>query len=232
VPRQAEPRAAEEALSYDPATRTLRSAPVRVTTHSGEDPIYARLQRAYSAYQIGSYEEARRLYREVLARDPANRDAHLGLGAVAVALGETAQAQAVYGRMLAQHPQDRVAAAAASSIAAGAGVPQGEARLRQLVQQDPSAPYLHFALGNLYAAQRRWGEAQQAYFDAVRTDARSPDYAYNLAVSLDHLGQRPAALEYYRRALELSARRPGGFSEAAVRERIDRIELGGDTGAP
>ena len=231
--REAGPSDAGDAeLSYDPATRTLRSSAVRVTTRAGEDPIYSRLQRAYSAYQAGSYEEARRVYREVLSRDPRNRDALLGLGAVAVALGETGQAQAVYGRVLAQDPQDRVAAAVATSIAPGAAAPQSEARLRQLLQQDPRAAYVHFALGNLYAGQRRWSEAQQAYFDALRNDSRNADYAFNLAVSLDHLGERQAALDYYRQALSLAARRPGGFSEAAVRDRIDRIESGGGAGAP
>ena len=198
---------------------------MRVATRSEADPTYVRLERAYQAFQVGSYEEARQLYREVLARDPRNRDALLGLGAVATALGERDQAQAVYRRVLMQNPQDRVATAAVSNLGVGPGAaPQNETRIRQALAQDPNAPYLQFALGNQYAAQRRWSEAQQAYFSAYRLDSRNADYAFNLAVSLDRLGKSRQALEYYRRALDLAERQSAAFSASAVRDRIDRIE--------
>jgi tetratricopeptide (TPR) repeat protein len=238
---QPAPRAPERAATPAPApgerapesaVRSSRSAPVQISARSAADPTYLRLERAYGAFQAGQYEEARRLYREVLARDPRNRDALLGMGAVAVALGESSQAEAAYGRVLVQNPQDRVAAAAMTGLGSGAApASQGESRLRQLLQQDPGAPYLHFSLGNLYASQRRWPEAQQAYFDAYRADSSNPDYAFNLAVSLDRLGKRRPALEYYQRALDLAERRAAAFSAAAVRERIQRIEAAEGGGA-
>jgi tetratricopeptide (TPR) repeat protein len=45
----------------------------------------------------------------------------------------------------------------------------------------PDSPTLNFALGNLYAQQGRWNDAQQAYFRAFAGDGDNPDYQFNLA---------------------------------------------------
>ena len=92
--------------------------------------------------------------------------------------------------------------------------------MKALLHSEPRAAHLHFNLGNLYAAQSRWPEAQQSYFNAYRFDRGNADYAYNLAVSLDHLSQSQSALWLYREALVLSRSRPAGFTAAAVRQRI------------
>ncbi len=230
APRAAAPAAVAPAVRDEtPTLRSRGSSAVKVASRSEPDPTYVRLERAYQAFQAGDYEGARQLYREVLSRDPRNRDALLGLGAVATALGEGQQAQAVYRRVLIQNPQDRVATAAITNLGASAGAagPQGEARLKQALAQDPGAPYLNFSLGNLYASQRRWSDAQQAYFNAYRADSRNADYAFNLAVSLDHLGKSRQALEYYRRALDLGERQAAGFSTESVRSRIQVLEGAG-----
>ena len=76
----------------------------------------------------------------------------------------------------------------------------------------------HFLLGNLYAENRRWRDAQQAYFEAARLQPQNADYNYNLAVSLDHLGQGAAAADFYKRALAATSK--GQFDTAAVDRRI------------
>jgi tetratricopeptide (TPR) repeat protein len=92
-----------------------------------------------------------------------------------------------------------------------------------LLRQEPDAAYLHFALGTVYVGQGRWAEAQQAFFDAYRRDPANADHAFNLAVCLDHLGQPRAALEYYRRALDLARGRAAGFSAAQAEQRIETL---------
>ena len=234
APAASAPAAAESApvvRALPSSPRPRASSPVRVMSRSEPDPTYVRLDRAYQAFQSGDYEQARELYRQVLARDPRNRDALLGMGAIATARGESQQAQTIYRRVLSQNPGDRVATAAIGNLGASVGVavPEGEARLKQALAQDPGASYLHFSLGNLYASQRRWSEAQQAYFNAYRTDSRNADYAFNLAVSLDRLGKPRQALEFYRRALETAetAGRQSAFSAEAVRTRIQILEATG-----
>ena len=103
-----------------------------------------------------------------------------------------------------------------------------ESRVKTLLAAEPEAAHLHFTLGNLYAGQERWPEAQQAYFDAFRLDDENADYAFNLAVSLDRLLQRRTALDYYRLALDLATRRPASFDSASVTERIRVMAAAGE----
>ena len=83
---------------------------------------------------------------------------------------------------------------------------------------------MSFALGNQYASQRRWAEAQQAFFAAFSGDPENADYAYNLAISLDHLRQPRLALEYYQRALALAGNRPVGFNTAQAQARARDLQ--------
>ena len=54
--------------------------------------------------------------------------------------------------------------------------------------------------------------------------AGSGDIAYNLAVSLDHLGQSRVAAGFYRRALEAARGRTAQFDPAAAARRIAEID--------
>jgi uncharacterized protein HemY len=98
-----------------------------------------------------------------------------------------------------------------------------ESRLKTLLASDPESGVLQFALGNLYVQQRRWADAQQTYFRAMAADPENPDYAYNLAVSLEHLRQPVPALDYYRRSLSLAQRRSPSFDPAAARARVQQL---------
>src|SRR2546421_664152 len=94
-----------------------------------------------------------------------------------------------------------------------------ESRVKSLLAADPGAHALNFTLGNQLAQQNRWGEAQQEYFKAYTAEPDNADFAYNLAVSLDHLRQPRQALDYYQRAIGLSEKRGASFDVAAARTR-------------
>ena len=110
-----------------------------------------------------------------------------------------------------------------ASLTDSGGREANESRLKLLLDQSPNAAHLHFALGNLYAKQGRWAEAQGAYFKAYTSDSKNPDYSFNLAVSLDQIGQGRAALGYYRRALSAADRGVKGFDTAQVLTRIQAL---------
>ena len=95
--------------------------------------------------------------------------------------------------------------------------------MRAGVSRYPRSAALRFTLGNLYASQSRWGEAQAEYFEAYRLEPGSADILYNLAVSLDHLGQSRLAAEHYARALEAAQDRRGQFDAAAVARRLAEL---------
>ena len=83
---------------------------------------------------------------------------------------------------------------------------------------------MQFALGNLYARQGRWAEAQQSYFRAFTAVPDNADYAFNLGVGLDRMNQPRLAQTYYRLALELAQTSPPGLSTDAVRKRLQALE--------
>ena len=197
-------------------------AGIEIRKHERTGRVVALLERAYGALHSGDAESAAEAYRAVLGHEPRNRDAFLGLAAVAARAGRWDEAAAHYARVLAFDPADSVAQAALIAIDERDPV-RGESRLKALLSSEPRAAYLHFGLGNVYAAQSRWPEAQQAYLNAWRLDRGNADYAYNLAISLDHLSRPESALDFYREALALAKKRPAGFEAAAVHARIRDI---------
>jgi tetratricopeptide (TPR) repeat protein len=92
-----------------------------------------------------------------------------------------------------------------------------------MLAQDPSAHVLNFALGNELAQQNRWAEAQQEYFKAYTAEPDNADFAYNVAVSLDHLRKPREALDYYQRAIGLSQKRGASFDLAAAKARASEL---------
>jgi tetratricopeptide (TPR) repeat protein len=218
-----------------PAPRAVRPAPAEplpqlqlatVSSRPAAAPqIHPRVQTAYAAYLKGDLATAQSDYHEALREQPANRDALLGIAAIDVRTGRLEAAEATYLRLLQLDPNDAHAQAGLIALRASRLDPLAtESRVKSMLAADPGAHVLHFTLGNQLAQQGRWAEAQQEYFKAFAASPENPDFAYNLAVSLDHLRQAKAALEYYRRAVTLAEHRSASFSVAAARERAAQLE--------
>ncbi|MCX7897042.1 MAG: hypothetical protein N2441_04135 [Rhodocyclaceae bacterium] len=182
------------------------------------------LLEAWHAYNQDELELARLLWEKALAIDPHDIQALHGLAAIARRQGRDELAQGYYLRILENDPADGHALAALLALGRIAPPEISVGRLKALVAERPQAAALHFALGNKLAAEERWAEAQQAYFEALRLDPDNPDYAFNLAVSLDRLHQAAAALGYYRVALETARKRPAAFPLEQARLRASMLE--------
>jgi len=190
---------------------------------AGVVPISPTLMQAYETLQSGDNAKAKGLYEQVLQADPRNMDALLGLGSIALHDGRTDDASRYYQRVLELDPRNSYAQAGLISIVGGADVQASESRLKQLISRDPSA-FLYFSLGNLYAEQGQWPSAQQAYFQAFQMQQDNPDYAFNLAIGLEHLGQNRLALDYYRKALDLSFKKGhANFDQSLVIQRVGQL---------
>ncbi len=160
---------------------------------------------------------------EVLRNDAKNTDALLGLATIAARQGQTERAQEFYLLALESDPNDATAQAGLINLRGQTNPGLSESRLKTLLASQPDSSALHFALGNLYARQARWSEAQQAYFRAYSTEPDSADIIFNLAVSLDHLHQNKLAAEYYQRALNIA---DGGASHKRPRNiSFDRNQV-------
>ena len=223
--------------SPENATTRRPENTVAVTRGAATSAPSPLLLSAYRAFQEGRFEEAHAQYRRLLQSEPRSQDALLGLAAIAARRGDTAEAGKYYLRAAELDPNNAVAQAGLASLVGASDPAAAEARLKHLLasQGMEAAPEqvaaLHFALGNLYSEQSRWSDAEQAYFQAQRLAPGNPDYAFNLAVSLDHLFQAKPALMYYRRAEQLSLQHPANFSLSALAARLSQLSATHDTAA-
>ena len=184
------------------------------------DPVSALLRKAWLSYNRKDYEAAGSDYKKVLLREANNRDAILGISAIAVKNNEYGKARRGYKLLLKLDPRDQVAVAAMSNLENASAALTDESKLKFMLQQQPNAVHLNFALGNYYAKENRWPEAQAEYFKAWQGDSKNADYVYNLAVSLDQLGKTSEALRFYNESLALARNSNIGFSESDVEKRI------------
>jgi tetratricopeptide (TPR) repeat protein len=231
-PSAADTATTEPTRTVQPAPRPApapeqAAAPERnkiVVSRASPEPIMnPLLPRAYAALQANQLTEAKDLYSELLRAEPRSTDALLGLAAVATLEGDTEEATKRYLRILELDPRHALAQSGLISLLGRADPLAAESRLRSLIARDPS-PYLYFTLGNLYADQSLWPAAQHAYFQAYHLEPTNADYAYNLAVGLEHAGQPKVALGFYRRAAELAAANDHiHFNLAQAQERIGKL---------
>lgn len=196
------------------------SKPIRIEQRNPEPLVDPLLNDAYLAYRNGKPDEAQQLYLAMLNKDAGNMDALLGLAAIAQQRGENRMAAQYYARALALDPRNAFAHAGMSALTTDEN---NESRLKTLLREQGNSAALHFALGNLYAEQSRWGEAQQAYFNAYTLESGNAEFAFNLAVSLDHLGQGKLAAQHYRRALQLDPSHRAGFDHAQISQRVQEL---------
>lgn len=219
--REPQRPAATQAPARPPAEAPRNK--IQISAGSTEPKTDNNLVQAYAALQSGKLDTARQYYSDAARNEPRNVNALLGLAAVAMQEGRTEDASRIYFDVLDLEPRNTYAQAGLIALMGRADPVASEARLKQLIDRTPAAS-LHFTLGNLYADQSRWSEAQHAYFQAYQMESANPDYAYNLAVGLEHVGQPKLAANYYQRAVD-QARVKGraGFNPAQAQDRLRQL---------
>ena len=198
------------------------SGNLQITSNSRITEKDEWLAEAYSAYQKGDDKTALAKYLKVLEIDPANRNALLARAAIAVQNGDTASAIRDYQQLLVDNPKDSLAMSSLISVANT--VPgKTETQLKLMLRDEPDSPHLNFVLANIYAVQNRWQEAQSLYFKALENNPKDPNYAYNLAVSLEHIAKPEVAITYYERAISNIENGLATFNKAVVDHRIEML---------
>nr|WP_306441794.1 tetratricopeptide repeat protein [Methyloversatilis sp. XJ19-49] len=215
--------AADAPAPTQPPAAAPAAPPIRITRNA---PVIPQdINEGYAAFNAGEYDRARVAYERALRADPRNPDALHGLMALADVRGDAQQARMLLRRIAEIDPADPSVQVALSE---NVDPVAQEARLLNIAAAQPQSAPAAFALGNLYAGQARWREAQQAYFNAWTLAPDQPDHAYNLAVSLDQLRQSKLALQYYREAMTLRSQRSAAFDADAVATRIAALQAAPD----
>ena len=215
----------DPARAVEQVLREAALAPPLRLERSAEPPKVPRdISAGYDSLARGDLAAARQSYAAALATEPASIDALLGMATVEAQSGNRSAAAYNYRRVLETDSRNVTALAGLAALADYSRPEALEAQLREDLARNPDSAPLRFALGNLYASQARWTEAQAEFFESYRLDPGVADVLYNLAVSLDHLGQPRLAVEFYARALDASRRQPTQFDPAPVARRL--AELG------
>jgi Flp pilus assembly protein TadD len=205
----------------EPARQTENG--IQVQRKFENDSIFTTLTAGYQAYQSGDYGTAWQRYREVLQQDAKNRDAMLGMAAIAQQQGKDETAILYYKQVLTLDPRDPVALAGLSAFSTGDAASK-ESHLKSSLAQSPQSVALYFALGTLYTEQSRWGDAEQAFASGLKIEPTNALCAFSLATSLDHLGRGKRAAQYYQQALQLDTSGNSGFDRVQTELRMKQLQ--------
>ncbi len=165
------------------------------------DRAYSSVLAAFKAYRARNYELAEKYYLRALEIEPHHLDALAGLAAVFRQTGREQRAAETYQKLLGMDPGNTVAASAIISLRSKDADWATESDLKHLLQQFPEAHHLHFALGSYFVEQGRWVDARHEFLAAHRLAPRYADYSFNVAVSMENLGEYSEARSYFEMAL-------------------------------
>ena len=232
-PQSALPRSSRPADAASAAGGAMVESPanLRITRNTNAPVVHPDVLAGYAALQSGDLDRAGQAYDRALRSEPANRDALLGAATVLLRLDRTDAAEAYFRQVLRLHPHDTYATAQLAALTARSDPVGALSQVNSLIAREADRPEsgsgqgsLAFVQGNQLAAQSRWPEAQQAYFNAHRADPGNADYCYNLAVSLDRMHEPRLARDFYSKAIDLARSRPAGFDLARAKTRLSQIE--------
>lgn len=197
-----------------------KSAPQTLLQHQ-ENPQAVLLQRIQEALVQQAWDSAEMHLKELIALSPKQAEAQLALAAISLRRGAHEQSRQALAQAFALAPQqaDIMAAYLQQQFIAE----RRESMIKEALASHPSAASLYQGLGNTFAEQKRWREAQEAYRSALSLDPENPDHHLNLAISHDELRQYPEAIQHYQEALRLAREHPPMFFPESVLKRLEEI---------
>ena len=182
------------------------------------------IQQAYTALYNGDLETANKSFENILSVEPNNLMVLNGYAATQAQLGNDSIAIDNYKKVLNLDSNNLHAFEALLSIL-GENLEGAEWKqeVKRVLEIHSDSAVLNYALGNFYAQDSDWKKAQVYYFEAYALDDQNADYAVNLAISLDQLGQYSLSEQYYTLAL-VHASQASGFDQAQIKQRLLEIK--------
>jgi Tfp pilus assembly protein PilF len=206
-----------------PATPEQSDISIRKdTVKTGTD----ELDLAYQELVRGNLSMAERRYRDLLAQDRLNPDIWTGLGAVLMRQGKPEEAESLFRRAQELNPTDPYARAMLLSLSRSPDAYKDSqyTTLANNARSSSSQAAVFALLAAEHATAKRWNEAQQAFFNALTADPGNPDYAFNLAVTLEHMRQPRLAYDFYRQALEFAKGKRPSFDLSRAQSRLSALK--------
>ncbi len=187
----------------DPAPLAAADSVCRKSLELDSSLVETEKALASMAVVAGKFDSAAEAYRGLLARNPQDADAHIGLGEALEGLGRSTEAEASYRRAIAVEPAYWGAHAALASYLFQRGkIDEATNALRKVTELVPSSAHAWSNLGGALQMAGNLNGALQAYDHSLRLEPSKDAYS-NLATSYFYLGQFPEAVANYERAAEL-----------------------------
>jgi tetratricopeptide (TPR) repeat protein len=214
-----EPKKRRQPIEHEQQSPSKPAVAVVVKALSISDLINS----GWQAWRAGDLVMAEANYRQVLERQPNNRDALMGMFAITQLQPATnTQSQEIAERLIELYPQDAEVKALVANVfyTNGISAEHNESYLKNQLQNTPNNAETYYQLGILYANTKRWSDAQGAFFKAVSLDSGQAEYLANLAISYDQLGKVELAISGYQKALDAARVRPSLLNQDALAARL------------
>jgi Flp pilus assembly protein TadD len=173
------------------------------------DPAEALYAGARNAAEAGRAEEAKRLYRQLLALHPTHVRARNNLALMLDAEGNHQGALAELDRALDVEPENGTLLVNRGALLGAMGrYGAAERDLKRVLRDEPSHAEALFNLGVVMTKKGLWGEAVPHLRRAVELEPQRAAAHYYLGEALNHVDDLTGALAAYQRAAELQPDNP------------------------
>jgi tetratricopeptide (TPR) repeat protein len=168
------------------------------------NPERGKLALAAEHHKAGRFEEAERLYREILRENPVNVDAVRMLGRVALSASRNADAERLFRRAI------KIAPDFAGALADLGRLLKEQNRFEEaiecferVIELEPDNPQAHCQLAGTLAPAGLTYRAIEAYEKALELNPKFPGARLGLGHSLKTVGRQEEAIAAYRECIRL-----------------------------
>ena len=167
-------------------------------------PVRGMMAQAAEHHAAGRLEEAERLCRQVLQREPRNVDALCMLGLIAAAAGDLDEAENLLRQALAEAPDHIAALFELGRVLKELERPDDAIDVyKTLIELQPDNPRAHYRLAGVLAPAALTEQSAAAYRRCLELDPRHPGAWLGLGHMLKTLGQQSEGIAAYRRCLAI-----------------------------
>lgn len=157
----------------------------------------------FTNFNSGNIETSLYYYKQATITDPSHIEALFGTGVCYQMLGQADQAIKAYMSILAIEPESYPAKNNLIVLIAGKSVTGAIDELVLISQQYPHNAFILAQIGTLYSYNMQYKESIEYLGRAIQNDASNPLYTYNMAITLDKMGQHKDAYAYYEHTISL-----------------------------
>jgi Tfp pilus assembly protein PilF len=184
-----------------------------------------KMDQAYRALLAGQLVASETLYKEVLEKDPENKDALFGLAAAYQKNSQFEQARDIYTKILKKEPNNKEILNNFLVIVAEEAPEDALIELQKLERINSDFSPIPAQIAMIYLKTNDPKKAERYLRRAVILSPDNITYKYNLAITEDRLQDYPQAVRLYRQIVEAvdgGAVIPGSIQ--SIRERLGFLE--------